>query len=542
MSMSATQDQIALALSKDHVFRLKIELLNQAFQHEDDIEGDVSDISFNIDSSSDIRRSSSVTIGLNNGEFSSEEFEVGWLNRIVRISIGIDNGIVEAGYTHGELAEFIYAWMEEHTNEWLHGNDHTYFVLGSMLLTQDNYEYNETSNSLSLNLVDLMAIGTSARGSQIGTPVKIEFEANIKEALEAVAARYMKCKSTDIDEFPDVIPFDQEFSSGSYAYDILSQVIGLFPTYEQYFDSDGIYHVHQIPTHIDEPVLLDETVMDEIIISERRALDISGIKNSTEIWGKEISADYAAVSSTYDSTRNTYEISFLAPLQNVEAQAMYSFTATHSNLANPKVKIPVLGDDLVTTEYETINIYDSNGRSLPANALSQDTNYVFLCTLNPTTLEKMFLLQGEHLIHVIVREMNAAPSQSEIERDKALNDCRDIYYVVNPESSYACDRNGFSIEYGEMRQVLEGGDYSYIYTTQLAYERGKYENYLKTRLNTDVELTTILVPFMDVNKKIQYTSPITGEVHQYIIKSIDFDILNYTMTMSLSRFYNYYPF
>ena len=166
--------------------------------------------------------------------------------------------------------------------------------------------------------------------------------------------------------------------------------------------------------------------------------------------------------------------------------------------------------------------------------------YEYISSLG-STMEEV-LLQGEHLIHVIVREMNAAPSQSEIERDKALNDCRDIYYVVNPESSYACDRNGFSIEYGEMRQVLEGGDYSYIYTTQLAYERGKYENYLKTRLNTDVELTTVLVPFMDVNKKIQYTSPITGEVHQYIIKSIDFDILNYTMTMSLSRFYNYYPF
>lgn len=185
---------------------------------------------------------------------------------------------------------------------------------------------------------------------------------------------------------------------------------------------------------------------------------------------------------------------------------------------------------------------DGNGNELKANALSMGINYVFLCIIDPTTLEKKFILQGERLIHVIVREMNSEPTAAEIQRDKELNDCRDIFYIVNPENPYACDRNGYSIEYGEIRQVLEGGDYSYIYTTQLAYERGKYENYLRTRLNTDVELTTVLIPFIDVNKKIQYTSPITGEVHQYLIKSVDFDILNFTMTMKLSRFYNYYPF
>ena len=60
-------------------------------------------------------------------------------------------------------------------------------------------------------------------------------------------------------------------------------------------------------------------------------------------------------------------------------------------------------------------------------------------------------------------------------------------------------------------------------------------------MNTDVELTTVLIPFIDVNQKIEYTSPITNEPHQYIVKAVNMDVANFTMTMKLARFYDFYP-
>ena len=149
---------------------------------------------------------------------------------------------------------------------------------------------------------------------------------------------------------------------------------------------------------------------------------------------------------------------------------------------------------------------------------------------------------------MIVREMNEIPSAAVIAADQKLNDCVDIRYVRNADSPYACDRNDapgmtteMTIEAGQIRQVLYDGEYAGIYTTELAYQRGEYENYLKCRMNTDVELTTVLIPFIDVNQKIEYHSPITGEPHQYIVKSVNMDVANFTMTMKLARFYNWYP-
>lgn len=540
MSTIATQDQILIAKQKEHVFRVKVELLNQAFMPIEEVDGKVSDISFSINNDSDIRRAGSVTFVLDEGYEIPNDFEASWLDKIVRISIGIDNGEVNSGYLHEELGEFLNSWMAKHTNMWLHGNDYIYFILGSMILLDDSFTYDAETRAMSLSLVDLMAMGTSARGNQIGYQVKIPYETDIPEALAAVVSRFMKTKGTSIDEFPDVIPYDLVSNVGDYPYDILDMILSLFPYYEHYYDSEGIYHVHVIPMHIDEDVFLDKDVMDDLIISEERSSSMSNIKNSTEIWGRELVPDFVSTSCIYTVNDRTYTLGFISDMQTVEVNALYSFTPTVTNAADPKIKINVA--DETGTVPEIYSLYDSNGDPLAAGKLVINRTYVAMCVLDVENNTKKFLLQGEEIIHVIVREMQEEPSDSEKEADKEENGCDDILYVINPNNPYACDRNGFTISYGEIRQVFEGGDYSNIYTTDLAFQRAKYENYLKMRQNTDVTLTTVLIPFMDVNRKIEYTSPNTGNAEQYIVKSIDFNILEYTMTMQLSRFYNYYPF
>lgn len=50
------------------------------------------------------------------------------------------------------------------------------------------------------------------------------------------------------------------------------------------------------------------------------------------------------------------------------------------------------------------------------------------------------------------------------------------------------------------------------------------------------------IPQMDVYDKIQYTSPVSGEVGTWLVKSISYNFQNFTMTVNASRFYESEPF
>ena len=149
-------------------------------------------------------------------------------------------------------------------------------------------------------------------------------------------------------------------------------------------------------------------------------------------------------------------------------------------------------------------------------------------------MDGVFLYEGELNVHAIVKEVSELPSEAERAQDQIDNDCRAIEYVVNPESPFTVER------LGEIRQVLSGGEYEDIYTSQLAIERCRWENWKKTRMNDGATVTMLLLPFMEVNKKIRYTSPRTGEKLTYIVKSVSMDFSGSTMTLELVRFYPYY--
>jgi hypothetical protein len=339
-------------------------------------------------------------------------------------------------------------------------------------------------------------------------------------------------KFYDVVEFPDVIPFDQEFSGGVYPYAILRQILDLFPYYDMYYDTEGTFTVKAIPTGIGDSVLVDKSFMDKIIISERRSGTMRNIKNTTEIWGAELDASYVAISTTTAS--DTYNVAHTLPVEDFVPDTMFMFTPTTASVVGQKLKI----DDL-----DALPLYDNNGDALSVGALAANRAYVakYVPTIDGTTPAPQFLLQGEALIHVIVKEVNEMPDAAYIVEDKINNDCNDIQYIVNPDSPFACDRGDLDYDKGEIRQVFSGGDYSKIYTTQLAFERAAYENWLKTRLQTETEIECLLVPWMDVNTKIEYTSPITGIAREYLVKEVSMNPTEFTMSLKLARFYPYYP-
>ena len=109
----------------------------------------------------------------------------------------------------------------------------------------------------------------------------------------------------------------------------------------------------------------------------------------------------------------------------------------------------------------------------------------------------------------------------------------------NPDSPFYV--NG---SVGEIRQVLSGGDYDNIYTSNLAMDRAKWELYRLCRLQDSVTLNCIPIYWLDVNWLVEITLPNKygkEETEKYIIKSINIGSgVGATMSVSMMKYYPYY--
>lgn len=500
----ATLRDVELLKSHNKRIQVKVSLLDENYKEVENLTGIIksSSSSYDISSESDIRRTSSLTFVIVDKSNLNTDFEKTWIKRMVELSVGIY-----------DMSTNKFAWTP----------------LGRMLMKDSNMSYNATTQEIKMSLVDLMATMTTDRGSQMGTDILIPAGSNMRSALIAVVTTFSPFKKYNIPEFEDTVPYDINITLGKYPFDALRELLNLFPYYEMFYDVDGTFTVRQIPTKIDDPIDIGKEIIDEILISEKRAVNFSNVKNTTEIWGRSLDADYTATKCTTVNT--VYNLTISDDFNVLEEGRTYGFTPDTTSVANQSIKIQDTDEYMLYVE-SGIGMY-----SLIADgAMEAGVPYVV------RYVNEKFVLQGELEIHVIYQEINEMPSIATQENYKRSNACRNVQWFVNPESPFACslDPTTGAIE-REIRQVLEGGEYNNIYTTQLAYERASYENWLKTRLQDTVELEMVLIPWMDVNDKIEYTSPSSGEVVVMIVQSISLDFKRWTMNVKCSKFYPYYP-
>lgn len=93
---------------------------------------------------------------------------------------------------------------------------------------------------------------------------------------------------------------------------------------------------------------------------------------------------------------------------------------------------------------------------------------------------------------------------------------------------------------GEILDVKVSGEFDNITSNDLAADRAKWENWKNSRLTDNITITTALLPFLDVNKKVSYKCSDSDKEHQYIISSISHDFAGYTTTITMYRFYPLY--
>ena len=71
-------------------------------------------------------------------------------------------------------------------------------------------------------------------------------------------------------------------------------------------------------------------------------------------------------------------------------------------------------------------------------------------------------------------------------------------------------------------------------------QRCKYELYNATNRKDNLSITTISIPWLDVNQLIEFTPNSTGEKDRYIINNISTNYSEMTMNISANKFYAEY--
>lgn len=559
--------------------RVKIDVYDEKTNtHLEQLEGGIVNAAFSISAESDVRRTASLTVTpLKNRRLRLEKDSIIWMDRIIRLAIGI--------YDH-------------HYEKW------HWYQQGVYVFTNYGASYDAETNTLSLSLSDLWSNLDGSRSGQIGGASSISFPAyeedpdtgeivachTIRDAIHTTLTQFggldgSKIQLDDIGEQkgmpqynPDylryreeskillkdgsaaplwnALPYDQEFGAGSTVSSILTTFRDLYPNYEMYFDECGNFVCRMIPSCYDDDILLDNLFFDRIYISENTSIDTTSVRNVCEVWGKMIDADHYTEDCTYSN--NCYSC-------HVEA-----YPASHRSGSNIAVRIPAANPAAASLNINgtgMLPIYDENTETpVGADVMASGQIYVFQIKkkyLEGNVVTRAYLM-GQfqpHAVDVLTNgtipaEDNAvegdSPESGIIEggssesgaadtgaADKKyskdyfqkLYHCDTVHFTVIPDSPFCIE------ELGVLSDVRTGGEYENITSDSLALARAEYENWKNSRLTDSISITTKLCPFADVNCKVSYRRKDTGEINQYIVKNISHDPAGGTTSWTLMRFY-----
>lgn len=457
---------------------IKIELLNLNFFTIDSLEGNVIDGKIEINSQSDLRRSCSISLVVGDSSFDVEAGGRIWLERYIRISVGIQNQI---------------------TSEIVWNN------MGIFLINKPSYNYDSSTNKMSFEGLDLMSKMTGVRNGYImgignDSYTLIPQGSNVRDVIISILQknnfrRYSVNECKNIDGVIQEVPYDIKLNQGSTWYDALKQLKDILPNYQMYFDVNGVFIYEKIPYSENDPIMIDDDIWNDNVISESISVDFENVKNYVEIYGRVHETDHFSDAETTIINDNGIEVSWTGVEELTEFN-LYAFSLIADVTTISPIFISFLGNHNLVN-YSNEYIYE----------LEKDKYYVISYQSNGT-----FLFLGE-------------------------NQAYGVWEDNNPESPFYTGG-----EIGKIGIALYGEDYSNIISDDLALQRAKYEIYKRCRLNDSISLTSIPIYWIDVNWKVNYTKKDTNKNETYIIESVSISLSdNGTSNIKMNKFYPFYP-
>ena len=323
---------------------IRLELLDFQYNIVDELSGNMTKCSINVDSNSDLRRSCDLGFVVTTSTFDIKAGSKLWLDKFVRPYVGYEN------MRTGEIQ-----WYNQ----------------GIYLVNNPQWSYNASTNEISMQALDLMSKLTGLRNGNLeGIPTKIAKDENVREAIIKTIelggfTKYIceECKTKDGTIVP--VPYDIEIDVGGTIYDILSSLRDIMPNYQIYFDINGVFHYEPIPLAYDDPVLIDDDLFNNVLISENINTDFESVKNYVEVLGHTWDVDYYSPSESTTVSGGTITPTF-ADLKELEDGTAVGITLPNDVNSASGINIAFLG---------TNKIVDIDSKNV--QSLSKGTEWIF---------------------------------------------------------------------------------------------------------------------------------------------------------------------
>lgn len=546
-----TQEDLLIVLqqSASYTVKLKIEVLDENKKILGNLEPDITSGSMSINGESDVRRTANFIVQSTLKEkIKLSENSLLWLNKDIRLSVGLYNCRTKQ-YKYYPIGYYVYtdiSGIYDATNDNLTVNCADFMKkldgtkngqLGALIISYPAYEENEeTGEVIEYNIIRNAVIETLEKLARI-TNHRIDDIGEYK-ALPEYNESWQQYREEH--ETWNAIPFDQEFSVGCSVSSILTTFRDLYPNYEMFFDMETNTFICQLkPMCYDDDIYLDNSFLQKVLISENISVDMTTVRNICEVWGQVIDADFYSEecsysNNTYSSTITGYEEGYYNG--DVIALKIPSVNQAKSNLnINNFGTIPILNE--------------TNEEPIKTNELKPNEIYAFKIKkkhVDGQDIIKAYLL-GQWQVHAI----NVLTTGKKSGKFVTSSDGEEyeLYSKEYFQKFYNCDRvdmtiianSPFTVEkLGEIPDIKVSGEFENITSNDLAADRAKWENWKNCRLTDNITITTALLPFLDVNKKVSYKRSDSEAEHQYIISSISHDFAGFTTTITMYRFYPLY--
>jgi len=491
MSYNITQDDLNLLGQSRKTIHIKVELLNKNLKVMDSLDGLIINDEFNCANDSAQRRSYNCDLVIKDSTFNIGKDKKVWMDKRLRVYYGLES---------------------------LRTKEISWYRIGTFMYVDMTYKFSSTERTLSLICDDMMAEYDGTLNGQIGGYGSSNTSStNIAQGLTIPAGEDIRSSviallkdaqitSYIVEDIEKEVPYDLEFSTGVTYCEAWTKLCELYDSWEFFFDADGTFIWQEIPNCSDDSVVLDDTVMQKIVIDESANSSFSGIYNVTEVWGKALELDrddrYAS-SSTYSG--NTYNVTFsyYTSWDSVDHLTQIGVLICSDNLAAPKFSI---------NGYSSIPIYDGDGNPLKAGVLKANTAYVFSyrrLTVSGNGVSSALFLLGQY-------------------------QCYGKYVENSDECPFSVKNLGY--------EILQSLDYSGLSDDAACYNQAEYLSYKTTAMMDTVTLTTLVIPWLEVNTKIRYTPKYNQETNQYIVKNFSWSTANGTMTLTLYKFLESFSF
>ncbi len=488
---------------------------------------DITPSSYDISPDSQIRRNVQITIqNIKNIE--------AWLNLYMRLNFTFDIGVFN--YFKGD-----YIW----------------YLCGTYVLTDSSTTYDATNNSLFTTLMDWFAKMDGTRNGQVGGAPTIliqqkDSDGNTTTLQKALRNFIVAEKITDkiliedIGEFygqqstnPDKyeeyrkenpdwnkMPYDLEFSAGDTQATMVAGVTDLYPNVQAYFDVYNNFCCNMVPSYVNDPVVLDNDFLQKVLISdssESTTYSLSSIKNVTEVFGKSYEIDRDA-----DDKCEEFNGVFTLTLDKYDEYTEYqiiAFKPKVTNTDNTQIKINSLPAFPVYNEYSTTSI--ASGTFIP-----NEVNTIMLRKKNETWISYYLGQYQPHALCVLTADENDKKYTKKYFEEKY--NCKNITFRLEPESPYTIQK------IGEVLDVKTGDEFDNIISESVAAQNAVYFNQQASSMNETIDISTKMLPWLDINVKVEYKKINSNDIKQYIIKNISNDLSSGTSTLTLQRFYPLY--